>query len=117
MRAIAATVAATLACAVVAPTAFASSTFAHHVQLYSGGSYFGAPYVGSVVAVSVVSYGTAYSGTWISNSSGARVSADAYCNTPGCIVQIGWPGAKPSGYGTAHNHGNASPSYFEGLID
>jgi hypothetical protein len=119
-RVLVATVAVLGGLALSATAAMATTTFAHHVEIYSGNHWAGTPYVGAVTAVSVQSYGTAYSGTWINNTTGTggtRVSADAYCNTPGCLIQIGWPGPKPNGYGTAHNHGNASPSYFEGVID
>lgn len=109
----------TLVCCGTFAASASAYTFANHVKLYSGNHYAGPPYLGAVTAVSAGSHGTAYSGTWINNttgSGGTRVSADGYCNTPGCIVQIGWSGAKPNGYGTAHNHGNASPSYFSGAI-
>lgn len=106
-------------CGAFAASASATYTFANHAKLYSGQHYAGPPYLGAIDAVSVRSHGTAFSGTWINDSTGyggARVSADNYCNSPRCIVQIGWVGPKPNGYGTAHNHGNASPSYFTGLI-
>lgn len=108
-----------ICCGAFVATASAS-TFASHVKLFSGQHYAGPPYLGAVTAITVSSYGAAYSGTWINDSvgyGGTRVSIDNYCNTPGCVVQIGWAGSKPNGYGTAHNHGNASPSYFEGAID
>ena len=63
------------------------------------------------------STGTAYSGVWITRFSGGspyRASADKYCETPGCVAYEGWLGSRPVGYPTLHNHGNASPSYFNG---
>ncbi|MTD47471.1 hypothetical protein GKE82_25035 [Conexibacter sp. W3-3-2] len=50
------------------------------------------------------------------NSSNARISADAYCNSPGCSVYINWYGPYPSGFASIHNHGNASPSYFDSWV-
>ena len=115
-RVLIAALATVICCGALASSAGAS-TYASHVMLFSGEDFFGASFVASVTSVSAASSGTAYSGTWISNSSGARASADAFCASPGCVAQLSWSGAKPSGYGTAHNHGNASPSYFNGVIN
>jgi hypothetical protein len=64
-------------------------------------------------------YNTAngYTGTWVSNNSGVRVSADAYCDSPaGCDVAIFWSsGSTPNGKGTVHNHGGFW-STFEGWV-
>jgi hypothetical protein len=93
--------------------------FANHVAIYSGNSYQAG--VGfnqnNYTQVSTYSDGTAWSGTWIANSSGTRVSQDNYCSfAPGCEAEVDWPLSCPcpSGYPVAHNHGNASPSFFEG---
>lgn len=52
----------------------------------------------------------------VTNSAGTRVSADNYCNAPGCAASKSWSGPYPNGYGAAHDHGNASVSYFTGYI-
>jgi hypothetical protein len=100
--------------------ASATSTFAHHIQLNSGDHFAGPVYYGAVQAMTVQSYGVAFSGTYVNSTSGyggTRVSADAYCNWAGCAAQIGWIGPYPNGYPTAHHHGNASTSFFEGVVD
>ncbi|HEY1539468.1 MAG TPA: hypothetical protein VGF63_08735 [Solirubrobacteraceae bacterium] len=109
--------AATVACCGTFAASASAATYANHVQIFAGDSYFAAPYTSPVSTVSNQSYGTAFSGTWISDSSGVRVSADNFCATAGCTAMIGWSApSQPSGYGTAENHGNASPSFFQGLI-
>ena len=63
------------------------------------------------------STGSAYSGVWFVNSSQQRVSADAWCDyAPGCTAEYSWGGPYPDGYPIVHNHGNASPSYFNGVV-
>jgi hypothetical protein len=95
-------------------------TFAHHIQLNSGDHFAGPIYYGAISAMTVQSYGVAYSRTYVNSTTGyggVRVSDDAYCNWAGCPAQIGWIGPYPNGYPTAHHHGNASTSYFEGVVN
>lgn len=108
--------AAAIVCCGASAASASAANYATHVQIFAGDSYFAAPFTSPVNTVSNQSYGTAFSGTWISNSSGVRVSADNFCSTAGCTAMIAWSGSQPSGYGTAENHGNASPSYFLGVI-
>jgi hypothetical protein len=110
---------ASLAYGLLATSAFASGflIFANHYgPLYSGNSYENLcsgcwhQYNDGIDGNST---GTAYSGVWLANSAGTRTSADTYCNSPGCHATHSWFGPYPSGYGVIHNHGNASPSYFD----
>jgi len=111
-------VAALLGTGVAAAPAAASYTFLDHVQINSGSIAQGPGWsYGSVYAMTVQSYGVAYSGAYVTNSGGARVSAVSYCSSPGCQAQIGWAGARPTGYPTGRNHGNASTSFFQGVVD
>lgn len=104
------------ALATAAPSS-AAIVFLNHVAINSGNQAQG-PNSGTITAVTVQSHGVAYSGAYVTNASGVRVSAVDYCNTPGCVAQIGWPGSsKPYGYPTGRNHGNASISYFSGVYD
>lgn len=67
--------------------------------------------------VNAFSHGVAYARTYVTNSSGVRSSADSYCRSPGCAATYDWGnGPYPHGFGAAHNHGNASLSYFTGYI-
>jgi hypothetical protein len=95
-------------------------TFAdHYGPLYSGNSYENLC-IGwwhqSNDGITGNSTGTAYSGVWLANGSGVRVSADTYCSSPGCSATESWFGPYPSGFGVVHNHGNASPSYFDAAV-
>lgn len=93
-------------------------TFLNHVQINAGSIAQGpASTYGSPFAMTVQSYGQAYSGVYVSNGGGVRVSEVSYCSSPGCQAQIGWPGARPTGYPTGRNHGNASTSFFQGVVD
>ena len=107
-----------VALAASAPAASAADyLFANHVgPIYSGGDYnSGWPYLGAVTAISGASTGTAYTQVWV-HLGGVRVSAKGSCNWAGCTAFAAWSGSYPNGYGTVHNHGNASPSYFNGVI-
>jgi hypothetical protein len=94
-------------------------TFANHAgPLNSGQTFVNAGISRSTYTeIGGGSTGTAYTGVWISqfvNGVPVRSSADAYCSTPGCTASEIWTGPWPSGSPSIHNHGNASPSYFNG---
>jgi hypothetical protein len=118
------TIVGVLGLASMAPSALASGGFIifadHYGPLYSGSSYENlcvGCWHASNDGIDGQSTGTAYSGVWFANSSGTRVSADTYCSSPGCHATHSWFGPYPSGFGVIHNHGNASPSYFNGGAD
>jgi hypothetical protein len=104
-----------------APVAVAGTAFyaSHAGPIYSGKEYVNVDfYDPSWVDIEAHSTGSAFSGVWISQFSGGtavRVSADRYCTSAGCSAYEGWFGPYPSGYPTLHNHGNASPSFFDGV--
>jgi hypothetical protein len=104
-----------VAMAVTVATASAyTEQFAYNTAMNSGQSYYSGTYRGSIFQVYGWAGGTAYSGVWVSNSSLARVSADAYCETNGCTANVHWTGPYPNGYPTVHHHGNAGLAYFNG---
>jgi hypothetical protein len=98
-----------------AVSAFASSEqFAYSTPMYSGQSYYSGTYRGALDQVWGRGGSPAYTGVWVSDSSLARVSAAAYCETDGCAVNASWNGPYPNGYPTVHHHGNtgSSVAYF-----
>lgn len=110
-----------LALAMLAIAASSASAFyyqwgAHVGPLYSGQNTRDPDYHGTIYHLDGNSTGTAYSGVYVVNSSNVRVSADSYCNSPGCTANINWDGPYPAGFASVHNHGNASPSYFDAAV-
>lgn len=102
----------------VAAAPAGAAVFLDHVQINAGSIAQGPGWsYGSPFAITVQSYGVAYSGAYVTNSGGVRVSEVDYCSSPGCKAQIAWPGARPTGYPTGRNHGNASTSFFAGVVD
>jgi hypothetical protein len=123
-RKLSAAIAAILACGALAGTAsdaFAGSgTYASHygplasgADQPAGASFF----VTSGTFQDGISTGTAFTAIWFVNSSQVRISAEAFCETAGCYTSQSWSGSFPSGYPIVHNHGNASPSFFNGTVD
>lgn len=99
------------------PAAATSYFYANHYGPLTAGysqPAFASIYVLNVRAMNGQSTGSAFSGVWVVNGSQVRVSEDAFCTSPGCVAGNAWPGARPDGYPIVHNHGNASPSYFNG---
>lgn len=88
----------------------------HYGPLYSGQtSAIGGPLASPITYVAGYSVGSAYSGVWVDNYLSQRITADAYCSSPGCVAAEGWAASSSiTGYPVVHNHGNASPSYFDG---
>lgn len=81
--------------------------------IYSGNQIRDGDYHGTIHHLDGDSTGVAYAGVYVVNSAGTRTSADAYCNYVGCTANINWFGPYPGGFAAVHNHGNASPSYFD----
>ena len=89
----------------------------HYGPLYSGQTSPISSSYNTITYEAGYSTGSAYSGVWVDNYLGTRITADAYCNSPGCVAAQGWA-TSPAviGYPVVHNHGNASPSYFSGYV-
>ena len=111
-------------CLVLAPLAIGTTSASAAYQIwaapygpiYSGGHAWDNTYHGTIYRVDANSTGTAYAGTYVVNSAGTRTSRDDYCNSPGCGAYVNWAGPYPAGFGAAHNHGNANPSWFEAAV-
>ena len=91
--------------------------FATSEPVYSGGDWIGSQWDNNAEYIQGYAAISAYSGVWLVNNSGTRVSADAFCSTPRCIAHEGWSGSYPDGHGDVHNHGNGSPDYFTAYVD
>lgn len=76
-----------------------------NVLIGAGNTCTHGTYHGRIYGVEGHSTGSAYSGVWLNNSNGDRVSDAAYCEQPGCTAAIFWDTSQPrSGFPALHNH-------------